>query len=87
MWEIGMTKTPQSKYRKITRKSVEDDYEHNLWRAVEDMWVEMYAEYEMPPDVIKEKILFFADAYCQFLESEAQKDLHRMSARKKRLYK
>jgi len=71
-------------FRKITKKSVEDDYEHNVWMAIEDIWVEMYASYGMPPEVIRDKIEFLVDAYIQFIESETAKDLHRMAAHKKR---
>ena len=77
---------PLSKYRKITDKSVEDDYEHNVWRAIEDIWVEMYYRQMTPPE-IKDKIMFLVDAYIQFLESEAEKDLHRMSAEKRRKFR
>ena len=77
---------PLSKYRKITDKSVEDDYEHNVWRAIEDIWVEMYYRQMSPPE-IKDKIMFLVDAYIQFMESEAEKDLHRMSAEKRRKFR
>ena len=77
---------PLSKYRKITDKSVEDDYEHNVWRAIEDIWVEMYYRQMTPPE-IKDKIMFLVDAYIQFLEQEAEKDLHRMSAEKRRKFR
>jgi len=81
-----MAKKPLSKYRKITDKSVEDDYEHNVWRAIEDIWVEMYYRQMTPPE-IKDKIMFLVHAYIQFLESEAEKDLHRMSAEKRRKFR
>ena len=81
-----MAKKPLSKYRKITDKSVEDDYEHNVWRAIEDIWVEMYYRQMSPPE-IKDKIMFLVHAYIQFLESEAEKDLHRMSAEKRRKFR
>ena len=74
---------PLSKYRKITDKSVEDDYEHNVWRAIEDIWVEMYYRQMSPPE-IKDKIRFLVSAYIQFLEESAEKDLHKMSAHKRR---
>jgi len=77
---------PLSKYRKITDKSVEDDYEHNVWRAIEDIWVEMYYRQMSPPE-IKDKIMFLVDAYIQFMESEAEKDLHKMSAEKRRKFR
>ena len=77
---------PLSKYRKITDKSVEDDYEHNVWRAIEDIWVEMYYR-QMPPPEIKDKIMFLVDAYIQFMEQDAEKDLHRMSAQKRRKFR
>ena len=77
---------PLSKYRKITDKSVEDDYEHNVWRAIEDIWVEMYYRQMTPPE-IKDKIMFLVDAYIQFMESEAEKDLHKMSAEKRRKFR
>jgi len=77
---------PRPQFRKITDDSVEDDYEHNVWRAVEDIWVEMYYR-QMPVEEIKDKILFLVDAYIQFMESEAQKDLHKMSAHKRRKFK
>ena len=77
---------PLSKYRKITDKSVEDDYEHNVWRAIEDIWVEMYYRQMTPPE-IKDKIMFLVDAYIQFMESEAEKDLHKMSAHKRRKFR
>ena len=81
-----MAKKPLSKYRKITDKSVEDDYEHNVWRAIEDIWVEMYYRQMTPPE-IKDKIMFLVHAYIQFMESEAEKDLHRMSAEKRRKFR
>ena len=81
-----MAKKPLSKYRKITDKSVEDDYEHNVWRAIEDIWVEMYYRQMSPPE-IKDKIMFLVDAYIQFMEQEAEKDLHRMSAEKRRKFR
>jgi len=77
---------PLSKYRKITDKSVEDDYEHNVWRSIEDIWVEMYYRQMSPPE-IKDKIMFLVDAYIQFMESEAEKDLHKMSAEKRRKFR
>ena len=77
---------PLSKYRKITDKSVEDDYEHNVWRSIEDIWVEMYYRQMTPPE-IKDKIMFLVDAYIQFMESEAEKDLHKMSAEKRRKFR
>ena len=77
---------PLSKYRKITDKSVEDDYEHNVWRSIEDIWVEMYYRQMSPPE-IKDKIMFLVDAYIQFMESEAEKDLHKMSAHKRRKFR
>jgi len=76
-------KEPVRKFRKITGRSVEDDYEHNIWRSVEDMWIEMYSRH-MDVSEIKDIIMFQVDGYIQFLESEAKKDLHRMSARKRR---
>ena len=78
---------PLSKYRKITSRSKQDDYEHNVWRAVEDMWVEMYASYDMSIPEINEKVIFLVDAYCQFLTSETRKDLHGMSAKRRRKYR
>ncbi len=84
---MATTNKPQSKYRKITSKSVQDDYEHNVWRAVEDMWVEMYAGFGMPPEVINEKIESLVYAYCRFLSEDTQKDLHKMSAYKRRKHR
>jgi hypothetical protein len=81
-----MAKKPLSKYRKITDKSVEDDYEHNVWRAIEDIWVEMYYRQMSPPE-IKDKIMFLVHAYIQFMEQEAEKDLHKMSAHKRRKFR
>jgi len=77
---------PERPFRKITENSVEDDYEHNVWRAVEDIWVKMYYR-QMNPSEIKERIMFQVDAYIQFLEQEAEKDLHRMSAQKRRKFR
>jgi len=74
-------------FRKITKKSVEDDYEHNVWMAIEDIWVEMYTSFDMPPEEIRGRIEFMVDAYIQFIEKETAKDLHRMSAHKKRKYR
>jgi len=82
-----MANKPLSQYRKITDKSVQDDYEHNVWRAVEDMWVEMYAGFGMPPEEINDKILFLVGAYCKFLSQDTQKDLHKMSAKKRRSFR
>ena len=75
--------TARPKYRIITDDSVEDDYEHNVWRAIEDIWVEMYYRQMSPPE-IKDKIMFQVHAYIQFLEEETEKDLHKMSAHKRR---
>ena len=80
---VATTNKPQSKYRKITSKSVQDDYEHNVWRAIEDIWVEMYYRQMSPPE-IRDKIMFQVSAYIQFLEEETEKDLHKMSAHKRR---
>ena len=74
------------KFRTITKKSVEDDYEHNVWRAIEDIWVEMYYRQMSPPE-IKDKIMFLVHAYIQFMEQEAEKDLHKMSAHKRRKFR
>ena len=81
-----MANKPLSKYRKITDKSVEDDYEHNVWRAIEDIWVEMYYR-QMSPQEIKEKLRFLVSAYIQFLEESAEKDLHKISAHKRRKFR
>jgi len=78
------TNKPQSQFRKITKKSVQDDYEHNVWRAVEDMWVEMYAGYDMMPPEINDKIEFLVHAFCTFITQETRKDLHGISAHKRR---
>ena len=78
--------TERPQFRRITDDSVEDDYEHNVWRAIEDIWVEMYYRQMSPPE-IKDKIMFLVDAYIQFLEQEAEKDLHRMSAEKRRKFR
>ena len=75
--------TERPKFRIITDDSVEDDYEHNVWRAIEDIWVEMYYR-GMSPQEIKEKLRFLVSAYIQYLEEEAEKDLHKMSAHKRR---
>ena len=75
--------TKRPKFRIITDDSVEDDYEHNVWRAIEDIWVEMYYRQMSPPE-IKDKIRFLVSAYIQFLEESAEKDLHKMSAHKRR---
>ena len=75
------------KFRTIAKKSVEDDYEHNVWRAIEDIWVEMYATFGMPPEEIRERVTFLVDAYIQFIERETEKDLHRMSPKKKKEYR
>ena len=75
--------TKRPKFRIITDDSVEDDYEHNVWRSVEDMWVEMYCR-GIDVTKIKDIIMFQVDGYIQFLESEAKKDLHHMSAQKRR---
>jgi hypothetical protein len=82
-----MAKKPLSKYRKITNKSVQDDYEHNVWRSVEDMWVEMYAGYDMNPEDIKDKIMELVFAYCTFIEQDTRKNLHKMSAKRKQKYR
>ena len=75
------------KFRTITKKSVEDDYEHNVWMAVEDIWVEMYASFDMHPDEIRERIDFMVTAYMDFIEQDVRKDLHKMSPKKKREYR
>ena len=48
-----------------------------------DIWVEMYYRQMSPPE-IKDKIRFLVSAYIQFLEEETEKDLHKMSAHKRR---
>ena len=79
--------TERPKFRRITDDSVEDDYEHNVWRAIEDIWVEMYATFGMPPEEIRERVTFLVDAYIQFIERETEKYLHRMSPKKKKEYR
>ena len=80
-YKVDDSSRPQ--FRKITDNSVEDDYEHNVWRAIEDIWVEMYYRQMSPPE-IRDKIMFQVSAYIQFLEEETEKDLHKMSAHKRR---
>ena len=76
-----------SAFRKITKKSVEDDYEHNLWMATEDIYVEMYATFDMPFDEIREKILGMVQSYMDFLRQDIVKDFHKMSAHKRRKHR
>ena len=74
-------------FRKITKKSVEDDYEHNLWMATQDIWTEMYATFEMPFDEIRERILDMIQTYIDFNRQYAVKDFHQMSATKRRKHR
>ena len=76
-----------SAFRKITKKSVEDDYEHNLWMATEDIWVEMYAGHEMDFESISDHIHSMIDSYMDYLRQWAVKDFHGMSADKRRKFR
>ena len=76
-----------SAFRKITKKSVEDDYEHNLWMATEDIYVEMYANFDMDHDDIREKILGMVMSYMDFLRQDIVKDLHKIPAHKRRKHR
>jgi len=78
---------PADKFRKITDDSVEDDYEHNLWMATQDIWVEMYVTFDMPFDEIKEKIHDMIQTYIDFERQYAVKDFHKMSAHKRRKHR
>ena len=76
-----------SSFRKITKKSVEDDYEHNLWMATEDMYVEMYANFKMSFDEISEKIHGMVQSYMDFLRQDIVKDFHKIPAHKRRKHR
>ena len=76
-----------SDFRKITKKSVEDDYEHNLFRATEDIWIEMYVGHEMAFDSIDEHIHSMIDTYIDFIRQWAVKDFHGMSARERKKHR
>jgi len=61
-----------------------DDYKNNLWFAVQDIWTAMYSETNMKPSAINSLILRDVRIYCQEMERFAMKDLHGMSAHKRR---
>ena len=76
-----------SAFRKITKKSVEDDYEHNLWMATEDIYVEMYATFDMPFDEIRGRILEMVQTYMDFLRQDIVKDFHKIPSHKRRKHR
>ena len=61
-----------------------DDYQENLWMAVEDIWTEMYATYEMSPPEIRSRINASVKTYVDDMQDYAYKDLHGLSAHKRR---
>ena len=69
-------------YRKTAKTP--DDYETNLWLAVEDIWTEMYVSYDMNPPEIRSRILEMVQGYCEEMRDYALKDLHGMTAQKRR---
>ena len=69
-------------YRKTAKTP--DDYETNLWLAVEDIWTEMYASYDMNPPEIRTRIIDSVNRHCEEMREYAMKDLHGMSAHKRR---
>ena len=76
-----------SAFRKITKKSVEDDYEHNLWMATEGIYVEMYANFDMDHEEINQKIHGMVQSYMDFLRQDIVKDLHKIPAHKRRKHR
>ena len=61
-----------------------DDYKKNLWMAIEDIWTEMYATYEMSPPEIRARINSDVKFYIDEMQDFAYKDLHGLSAHKRR---
>ena len=61
----------------------ESDYDYNLWLAIEDIWTEMYVS-DMTPQEIKAHLVNTMKIYCDEMKKYAHKDLHGMSAHKRR---
>ena len=61
-----------------------EDYKNNLWYAVQDFWTAMYAETNMKVPAINSIILRDVRIYIKEMETYARKDLHGMSAHKRR---
>ena len=68
--------------KKMAEKTVAQ-YQDELWRAIEEMWTDMYVNDYDPPE-IKTLILGYVKIFCDEMKRFAQKDLHGMSAKKRR---
>ena len=55
--------------------------------ATEDMYVEMYANFEMSFDEISEKIHGMVQSYMDFLRQDIVKDFHKIPAHKRRKHR
>jgi hypothetical protein len=77
-------KSPKQKdgRKKMVEKTVAE-YQDGLWRAVEEIWTDMYVNDYTPPE-IKSLILGYVKIYCDDMKKFAQKELHHISAHKRR---
>jgi hypothetical protein len=66
----------------MTKKTV-DQFRDAMWRAVEEMWTDMYVS-DMDAPEIKALMVRDVKIYCDEMKRFAQKDLHGMSAKKRR---
>ena len=66
----------------MTKKTV-DQVRDAMWRAVEEMWTDMYVS-DMDAPEIKALMVRDVKIYCDEMKRFAQKDLHGMSAKKRR---
>ena len=66
----------------MTKKTV-DQLRDAMWRAVEEMWTDMYVS-DMDAPEIKALMVRDVKIYCDEMKRFAQKDLHGMSAKKRR---
>ena len=55
--------------------------------ATEDIYVEMYSNFDMDHDEIREKILGMVMSYMDFLRQDIVKDLHKIPAHKRRKHR
>ena len=65
----------------MTKKTV-DQLRDAMWRAVEEMWTDMYVS-DMDAPEIKALMVRDVKIYCDEMKRFAQKDLHGMSAKKR----
>jgi len=64
-----------------------DDYENNLWVAIEDMYVDMFATAGMTPEEIEEIIQRDVRIYVDEMRQWTLKEVHKQTAPQKRKYR